>query len=466
MSRASPPKSDPVAESPPGTEVGLLVPTRQRAAIRLRVRGRTVWLRGLRRPPPKVLLWLAILGPGLIAGTAGDDAGGIATYSQVGAKYGYDFLWVMLWITVSLGLVQETSARIGAATGRGLLDLIRERFGIAWALFAVAAIMVTNCSILISEFIGVGSALELFGVTKLVVIPLSAVCIGYLVVAGSYDRAEKVLLVMTLAFLAYPISAVVAHPDWAAVASGLAIPKLRPDPRYLLLLVATIGTTISPYQPLFQQSASVERGTARRHYGSERADSYVGAIISNVISIFIIIAAAATLHAAGKTDLQTAADAAQALKPVAGPQAELLFAIGIVGASLMGAAVLPLVTAYAVTEAFGFPKGVDLDFRRGRVFLGLFCGLIAVAAVIALVAPTSAMIQVLVYIQLLNGILMPIMLSFMMLLANDHRLMGSLKNGRAGNAVGWLTVGLITAAIVVGLGAELLSLVGLGPGGS
>lgn len=465
MSRVPPSASSEATTPPLDVEVAIPSPARAAAAIRLRVRGRTVWLRGLRRPPPAVFVLLAILGPGVIAGTAGDDAGGIATYSQIGAKYGYDFLWVMLWITVSLGLVQETSARVGAATGRGMLDLIRERFGISWAVFAVVVIMVTNCSILVSEFIGVGSALELFGVTKFLIIPASAVLIGSMVVAGSYARVEKVLLVMAVAFLAYPVSAIMARPDWGAVANGLAVPRLRADPQYLLLLVATLGATIAPYQPLFQQSASVERGTARKHYGTERADSYVGAIISNAISIFIIVAAGATLHAAGKTDLQTAADAAQALKPVAGPQAELLFTIGIIGASLMAAAVLPLVTSFAVTEAFGFPKGVNLDFRRGRVFLGVFCGLIVVAAAIALLAPSDAVIQVLVYIQLLNGVLMPVMLCFMLLLANDRRIMGSLKNGPVANLVGWLTIGLITLAIVVALGSKLLGMLGVGPGG-
>jgi NRAMP (natural resistance-associated macrophage protein)-like metal ion transporter len=298
-------------------------------------------LRGLRRPPAGVLRWLLILGPGLIASSAGNDAGGIATYSSTGAKYGYQLIWIMLIITVSLSVVQEMCSRLGAATGRGLLDLIRERFGLGWALFAVSVILIANGGLVVSEFIGIGAAMELLGFSKYYVVPLAAAVVWYLVVLGSYGRVEKIFLLLTLVFFAYPVAAILARPDWGQVARGMFIPTIHRDPGYLILLVGLIGTTITPYMQLFQQSSTVERGGARRHYGPERIDAYVGCIFSNLMSISMIIATAATLHQIGKTEIESAADAARALEPVAGAAAGTLFAVGLLGASLLAAAVLP-----------------------------------------------------------------------------------------------------------------------------
>ncbi len=347
-----------------------------RAALRLNIRGRSVRLRGLRLPPTGIWRWLAILGPGLIASSAGNDAGGIATYSSTGAQYGYELIWVMLLITVSLSVVQEMCARLGAATGRGLLDLIRERFGIGWAVFAVGVILIANGGLIVSEFVGIGAAMELLGLSKYLVVPAAAALIFYLVVVGNYGRVEKIFLLMTLVFFAYPVAAFMAHPHWGEVARGAFIPTLHKDPDYIFLLVGLMGTTITPYMQLFQQSSVVERGGDRRRYGPERVDAYAGAIFSNLMSIFMIIATAATLHAIGKNHIETAADAAQALEPVAGHFAGLIFAVGVLGASLLAAAVLPLATSYAVSEAFGFSKGVDLDFRRAPLFFTLFTGLV------------------------------------------------------------------------------------------
>jgi Mn2+/Fe2+ NRAMP family transporter len=274
-------------------------------------------------------------------------------------------------------------------------------------------------------------------------------------------RVEKIFVLMALAFLAYPVVALLAHPDWGAVAYGALVPTLHGDSGFLILLVGTLGTTISPYQLLFQQSAIVERGAARQHYGPERADAYVGAFISNVISMFIIIATAATLHAAGKANLQTAADVAQALKPVAGDRSEVVFAIGIIGASLLAAGVLPLATSYAVSEAFGFRKGINLDFRRAPFFQGLVVTFIVIGAVVALIAPLDTVVQWMVYVQVLNGMLTPVILVFLLLLANDRRLVGNLKNSWAPNVVGWGTCALITLAIVVLLGVQFLGALGI-----
>jgi Mn2+/Fe2+ NRAMP family transporter len=398
---------------------------------------------------------LAILGPGLIAATAGDDAGGIATYSQVGAKFGYELLWVLLLITVSLAVVQEMCARLGAATGRGLLDLIREHYGIGWALLAVSVILVANGGVTITEFVGIGAALELFGVSRYVAVPLGAITLWYLVVAGSYGRFEKLFLLLTVVFFAYPAAAILAHPDWDAVAHGMFVPSVHADPDYLILLVGLIGTTITPYMQIFQQSAIVEKGVGRDDCGPERADAYAGAVFGNVISAFIIIATAATLHVAGVTEIQTAQDAAQALQPVAGDGAVRLFAIGLLGASLTAGSVLPLATAYSVSETFGFRKGVNLDFRRAPMFIGLFTALIAVAAVVAMV-PNLPMIQLLLGIQVLNGALLPVILVFILLLARNRRLMGNLRNGPINTTLGWATAILVTAAVLVLFASQLL----------
>ncbi|HZB95558.1 MAG TPA: divalent metal cation transporter, partial [Herpetosiphonaceae bacterium] len=381
--------------------------------------------------------------------------------------YGYDLLWMLLLITIGLAVVQEMAGRLGAATGRGLLDLIRARFGIGWALFAVVVVVVANGGVIITEFAGIGAAAELFGLSKYVAVPISAVVMWYLVIGGSYNQVEKVFLAMTLVFFAYPAAAILAHPKWGDVARGTFIPTLRADPDYILLFVGTVGTTITPYMQLFQQSGVVEKGVARQHYGPERIDAYVGSVFSNLIAAFIIIATAATLHVAGKTDIDSAQAAAQALKPVAGRFAEALFAIGLLGASLLAAGVLPLATAYSLSETFGMRKGVNLDFRRARFFLGTFSVLIALGAAAALI-PNVPLIGLLIGVQVLNGILLPIILVFLLLLLNDERLVANLRNGRINNILGWGTTVLVTIAVVVLLGSQLLDLFGihlLGKGG-
>jgi Mn2+/Fe2+ NRAMP family transporter len=431
-----------------------------RAGVRITIRGRSVKLRGLHYAPTGALAVLAILGPGLVAATAGDDAGGVATYSQVGAKYGYELLWVLLLITISLAVVQEMCARLGAATGRGLLDLIREQFGIGWALLAVGVIVVANGGVTITEFVGIGAALELLGVSKYLAVPIAAIGLWYLVIAGSYNRVEKFLLILTLAFFAYPAAAILAHPDWSAVAHGAFVPTPRADSEYLILLVGLIGTTITPYMQLFQQSAIVEKGVGRDDYGPERVDACAGAAFGNLIAAFIIIATGATLHVAGVTNIQTAQDAAQALEPVAGDAAVMLFAVGLLGASLIAGGVLPLATAYSVSEAFGFRKGVNLDFRRAPIFVGLFTVLVVVGALVALI-PGVPVVQVLVGVQVLNGMLLPIILLFILILANDRRLTGTLRNGRMSQVLGWGTFVLVTGAVGVLLGGQLLALAGI-----
>ena len=430
------------------------------AGLRVNVRGRSVNLRGMRKRGTGLLRWLAILGPGLIAASAGNDAGGIATYSQAGAKFGYELIWVMLILTVSFGVVQEMCARLGAATGRGLLDLIRERFGIAWALFAVVIILVANGGVTVSEFVGIGAAMELLGVSKYIAVPLGALLIWYLVIFGSYAKVEKILLLMTLVFFAYPVAAFMAKPNWSEVAHGAFVPTFKADPAYIFLVVGLLGTTVTPYIQIFQQSSLVEKGVARRHYGPERIDAYVGAIFSNLMSISMIVATAATLYVVGQHEIGSAADAARALEPVVGSAARVLFGIGLLGATLLAGAVLPLATAYAVSEAFGMPKGVNLDFRRGKIFFSLFTALIVIGVVLALI-PNIPVMQLLVGVQVLNGVLLPIVLVFILLLINDKNLTRELKNTKLNNIIAVGTLVLITSAVVVMLGGQLLGWLGI-----
>ena len=317
-------------------------------------------------------------------------------------------------------------------------------------------ILIANGGLIVSEFVGIGAATELLGVSKLFTVPTAAALIFYLVVFGNYWRVEKIFLLMTLVFFAYPVAAFMAHPHWGEVARGAFVPKLHRDPNYIFLLVGLIGTTITPYMQLFQQSSVVERGGDRVRYGPERVDVYSGAIFSNLMSIFIIIATAATLHAIGKNNINTAADAARALEPVAGHFAGVIFAVGLVGASLLAAAVLPLATSYAVSEAFGFSKGVGLDFRRAPLFFTLFTGLIIFGAAAALI-PNLPVIKLLVWIQVLNGVLLPIFLVFILLLINDQRLTKDseyslLQHIRVGH------VAIITLAVAIMLLMQFLGL--------
>ena len=427
------------------------------AGVRLNIRGRSIYLRGLRLPPRGIWKWLLILGPGLIATSAGNDAGGIATYSSAGAQYGYRLIWVMVLLTVSYAVVQEMCSRLGAATGRGLLDLVREKFGLGWTLFAVGIIVIANGGVTISEFVGVGAATELIGVSKFISVPLAALVLWYLVIFGSYARVEKIFLLMTLVFFAYPAAAILAKPDWHEVLRGTVVPYVSLDRDYIFIVVGLLGTTMTPYIQVFQQSSIVERGASRRRYGPERLDAYFGSIFSNLMSVSMIIATAATLYVAGQHDIESAADAAKALEPVAGSSAMILFAIGLLGASLLAGGVLPLATSYAISEAFGIPKGVNLDFRRGRVFFGLFTAFIVIGAAAALV-PGVPIFPLLVGIQVLNGVLLPIILVFILLLINDERLMSGLKNSRTTNILGWVTFGLITAAVIVMLGLQVYGL--------
>lgn len=390
----------------------------------------------------RLIAYLAILGPGMITANAGNDAGGIATFASVGAEFGYQLLWVLIPITISLGIVQEMCARMGAVTGKGLADLIRERFGVRPTALVMLALMIANGGVTVSEFVGIAAATELFGVPRFLSVPLAAVSVWWLVVKGSYQRVERVFLLMSLVFLSYVISAFFAQPDWSAVGRGLVVPTFRFEHSFLFTFVAIVGTTISPYMQVFVQSSVVEKGVTVDDYPRTRTDVWVGAIFSDLIVFFIIVSTAATLYRYG-IHVETAADAARALRPVAGKYAESLFAIGLFGASMLAAGVLPLATAYSISEALGFEKGVSRSFREAPIFLGTFTFLVAVGAAIAVI-PGLPLFRVLLVTQVINGLLLPVVLFVVLKLVNDRELMGSSVNGRIYNAAAWLTALVVT----------------------
>jgi Mn2+/Fe2+ NRAMP family transporter len=364
---------------------------------------------------------VAVLGPGIVAANAGNDAGGIATYSSVGARYGYQLLWVMVLITVSLALVQSLAARMGAVTGKGLAELIRETYGIRWSVFATSAVLIANTGICISDFVGIGAALGLAGVPAQISVPIAAAAIWLILVRGSYRAAERVFIWLTIPFFAYPIAAVLARPDWGAAASGL-VPHIHPGSAFLLLLVATAGTTITPYMQLYLQSATVERGSGPDEIARESREAAVGAVFADLVAVFIIIATAATLYEHGVHSVGSASDAASALRPFAGRYAEALFGIGLLGASLLAAAILPIATSYVVAESLGFEKGIGRGFRDAPTFTGVITAMIAVSGLVAVI-PGVPVIGLLVGVQVVNGLLLPVNLFFIWRLARNAELM-------------------------------------------
>jgi len=390
----------------------------------------------------RLLAYLAILGPGMITANAGNDAGGIATFASVCADFGYSLLWLLIPITISLGRVQEMCARMGAVTGKGLADLIRERFGVRWTALIMLALLVANAGVTVSEFVGIAAATELFGISHYISVPLAAIMVWWLIVKGSYKRVERAFLLMSLVFLGYIVSAFLSRPDWSAVAVGLVRPEFKLEHAFLFTFVAVIGTTISPYMQVYVQSSVVEKGVTPENYAKTKADVWVGTVFAIVIVFFIIVSTAATLHKSG-IQISTAADAAHALRPLAGRYAEVLFGLGLFGASMLAAGVLPLATAYSISEALGFEKGVSRSFREAPIFLGTFTFLVAVGAAIAIV-PNLPLIRVLLVTQVINGLLLPIVLFAILKLVNNRELMGRYVNGPLYNVAAWLTAIVVT----------------------
>jgi NRAMP (natural resistance-associated macrophage protein)-like metal ion transporter len=397
---------------------------------------------------------LAVLGPGLIAANAGNDAGGVATYSSAGASYGYNLLWALVLTTLFVAIVQEMCARMGAVTGKGLADLIREQFGVRWTVLAMLCLLVANTGITISEFLGIAASVQVLtndAHTLLIylVVPVSGLVLWWLVTKGSYRRVEIIFLIMSLGFLAYIPAAFVSHPDWLEVARRTVLPHLSMDANYWPTASALVGTTLSPYMLLYIQSAVADKGISLSEYGYEKLDVYSGTIFANIISSFMIIATGATLFL-HHISVNTAIDAAFALQGLAGRYASLLFGFGLFGASFLAAAVLPLSTAYGICEAFGFERGVSRSFKDAPVFQSIFTGLIILGVLVTLI-PGLPIIQVLIVLQDLNAAMLPILLVFVILLINNRRLMGRRVNGPMLNILSWATIVFISVLVILWL---------------
>lgn len=402
----------------------------------------------------RLLALFAVLGPGLVSGFADNDAGGITTYSLAGANFGYALLWVILVSGVILFFTQEVGARLGLATGKGLMGLIRERFGVRWGAFAVLTMLAANLGSIVAEFAGIGSALGLFGIpTQLSAIVAAIVVIGFIAV-GSFRRVQILFVVIGLAVsIAYAVSAFLAGPDWQQAAHDLLIPQLSSSPVYWLAVVGTVGTTITPWGQAFIQSYVVDKRLGPDDLRASRTDVLLGASITNVVAGFIIVACAATLFATGQT-ITSASDAAAALEPLVGAAASLLFAFGLLGASLLGLGVVPLASAYATCEAFGWETGVDWNWREAPAFYGLLAFFIGFAALFVMI-PGLPLIQVMFLAQVLNALLLPFILVFVMILARDRELLGDLVSGRLLGAIGWaatlLLIGMSAVLVVTGV---------------
>ena len=396
----------------------------------------------------RLLVALAIMGPGLIAAASDNDAGGITTWSVIGARYGYSLLWLLLLITPILAVTQEMGARMGAATGKGLAALIRERFSLRVTAFAMLALLVANFGTTIAEFSGVAAAFSLAHIPAWLCVPPVAAGVWLLITRGSYRRVERVFLALTVVYAAYIVAGFLAHPDWGEAAHSTVVPAVQPTSLWLLTVVAAIGTTITPWGQFFIQAYVVDKRISLRDYVYTRAEVYAGALFTNGIDLFIVVACAATLHREGIV-VETAQDAARALAPLAGELASLLFGFGLLNVSILGAAILPLTTAYAVCEAFGFESGLDKRFDEAPVFNGLLSAFILVPALVAVI-PRLPLVQVMLLSQDVNGILLPIILIYVLKIINDPHVMGKHVNGPAYNAIAWaFSVALIGLSLTL-----------------
>ena len=392
---------------------------------------------------------LAVLGPGFITANVDNDPGGILTYSQAGAKYGYALLWTLIPTTIALIVVQEMASRMAVATGKGLSDLIREEFGLRVTFFTMIVLALADLGNIFAEFAGIASGMGIFGVSKYIAVPIGAAIVWGVIVKGSYKPVERILILFSFIYFAYPVSAYFAHPDWHAALVATIVPEFRADSGYITMMVGLIGTTITPWMQFYLQASVVEKGTTKKDYKLARWDVVLGCIVTDVIAFFIVVACAATMFKSGHGQINDAAEAALALKPFAGQFAALLFGVGLVNASLLSAAILPLATAYNVCEGLGFETGVDKSFSQARIFYSLYTFLIVLGAGAVLI-PRIPLLKVILLSQVANGILIPFVLIFMLKLVNREKLMGDMRNGRTQNviAVGMTAVMLVLTAMM------------------
>ncbi|HEX4750881.1 MAG TPA: Nramp family divalent metal transporter [Bryobacteraceae bacterium] len=390
----------------------------------------------------RLFAFFAVLGPGFITANVDNDPGGILTYSQAGAQFGYKLLWTLIPTTIALIVVQEMAARMGAVTGKGLSDLIREEFGLRATFFTLLVLGFADFGNIVAEFAGLASGMGIFGISKYIVVPIGAGLVGTLIVRGRYKPVEKILILASLIYFAYPVSAFLAKPDWNDALKQTFIPTMSHDPAYLVMIVGLIGTTITPWMQFYLQAAVVEKGVDTRHYGLCRLDVITGCIVTDVIAFFIVVACGATIYHSNHPEITDVAQAALALRPFAGKFAALLFAIGLVNASLLSAAILPLATSYNICEGLGFESGVDKHFSEAPVFYWLYTLLVGGGAAVVLI-PHLPLLKLILYSQVANGILLPFVLVYMLLLVNRPRLMGSFKNKNWQNWIAWSTAAVM-----------------------
>ena len=405
----------------------------------------------------RAFILLAVVGPGLITTNAGNDAGAITTYSQAGAEFGFEMIWILVVITVSLAVVNEMCARMGVVTGKGLADLIRERFGVRGTTFAMLLLLIANAVTTMAEFAGVAAALELFGIPRFVSVPLVAIGIWLVIVRGSYPVVERFLLSIGVVYLAYIVSGLVSRPDWRAVLHSAVAPAPTLELGYFLLAIGLIGTTIAPWMLFYLQASVAEKGIPNDQLAYSRADAISGAVFGDVVAFFIMVSAAVALYGKLTPDQlanMQAADYARALAPVVGPAAFVLFGIGLFGASLLSGGVVPLSTAYTVTEAFGWERGIGQRFGEAPAFFGIFTGLIALGALVVLI-PGVPLIPMILLSQEINGLILAAILVYMIVLVNDRRVMGRYVNRAAVNAVAGATVALLVALIALFLASAI-----------
>jgi NRAMP (natural resistance-associated macrophage protein)-like metal ion transporter len=397
------------------------------------------------------MLLFAVLGPGFITANVDNDSGGILTYSQAGAQYGYKLLWTMIPITLALIVVQEMCARMGVVTGKGLSDLIREEFGLRVTFFVMILLVIVNFGNVMAEFSGIAGSMQLFHVSKYVSVPVCAFIVWILIVKGDYKSVEKVFLVASVVYIAYIFTGVLSSPNWhEALVQTVKLPSRNVwhDRNYVYMTIGIIGTTITPWMQFYLQSSIVEKGIEVRQYKDSRLDVIVGSIFTDVVAWFIIVACAATLYTHGMRNITEASDAADAMKPLAGQYAFILFAAGLFNASLFAACILPLSTAYTVCEGLGLESGLDKGFKEARFFYWFYTLLLALGAAVVLI-PNFPLIKVIIGSQVLNGILLPVVLIFMLRLINKHELMGKYTNSRWFNIVAWLTAIIVTCLSLV-----------------
>ena len=399
------------------------------------------------RKPLKAALVLGAMGPGLLTALAGMDAGGVATFSNAGAVFGYEQLWSIPVMCFLLIVVQETAARMGCVTGKGFAALIREQYGVRLSAFAMLALIISNTAVTLSEFAGIASGMQLFGVPPIVSVPIAAIAVWLLGMSGSYKRIEKILLAIGCVFVTYVAASFMVGPDWGVVLHSTFLPQVNVTPAYVSLLVANIGTTISPYMIFMGQGNVVEKNCDADDLPYQRIDTVSGAVVAQLIAFFIVVCTGSVLHPAG-IEVNSAEAAARALAPLAGPYAEVLFGVGLVGASFLAACVLPGITSSAICEAFGWERGADRSWQEAPVYRGIITAIIYLSAVIVIV-PNVNLFGIMMLAQVINGVLLPVLLVFMVLIAGDRHVMGRFANGRIWNGLTWFTIIAVVVLTIV-----------------